>query len=725
MSSRALRRLEQQRIQEEAERNEQERAQNSGEDSENDYQDSKQPAFNAFSLLNEQDEETDSGNEDAPETVSPPEPKPEPVSLPSKKSKKKSKSKKKQQKKNNQEKETSADIDSDEELDKILAEVKLKDKSGDSSENTSSSATPQLESYDFEYDVEEEFDEDIKPSPHFDSNFKRFTSNRLKQSLRLLSIQSIKNLDPDQELSNLFGNLSKDTIEDANQTTALSTSPEVLAQFKKLARLTRGWCGKDRRSVPGTTRKLLLSRIKDDYLPTAAKPLNMEELKMSQIVDILDYKEDSFEREELNIKVKKELALGVKYFKFNKVRSIQDRVANTRFYHAAVLTPDPDSLMQLLQQNPYHEETLFQVAMVMLRQGGDKSISNSLVEKGLFVFDRSFHKKFHELLYEGKNGLLRLPYEGFVNRQFYLGLFRYIINLGERSMFFTALNYCKFLLSLSPSEDPLGVRYFIDFYAILAEEFKYLIQFSESPLSTTYSKWNTPGIAFSTVLAFLRLNDKEGARKALISAYSQHPYAAYKLLEAIGLSQSLPVKEHELPTTPEILIASETYLVRAPLLWKEQEERNFLHDELLALFKSQPFEKNTTSFSQSIFQYFTGSSKPEDGDGEIPFNLIRFAILSGENKIMAKLPEAIFSRDDVFEYDVLPPRDPNSTRLNHFLIREGHQVTDSMLDYVDQNLLGAIVQERTGNSFEDILNNIEGQMVDEQVNDDIRNEDLD
>lgn len=152
--------------------------------------------------------------------------------------------------------------------------------------------------------------------------------------------------------------------------------------------------------------------------------------------------------------------------------------------------------MQLLQLNPYHQETLLQVAMVLLRQGDNKATSNALIERALFTFDRSFHKNFHELVMSAQNGLIRLPYEFFSNRQFYLNLFRYIVSLGERSLFETALTFCKFLLSLSPAEDPLGTRYFIDFYCIMSEEFEYLIQLSKSPLVTCYTRWYSPGIAF-------------------------------------------------------------------------------------------------------------------------------------------------------------------------------------------------------------------------------------
>ena len=73
----------------------------------------------------------------------------------------------------------------------------------------------------------------------------------------------------------------------------------------------------------------------------------------------------------------------MKYFQFSKINNIKERVANTRFYASVVMSPDPESLMQQLQQYPYHVETLLQVAMVLLRQGDNKSTSNALVERAL------------------------------------------------------------------------------------------------------------------------------------------------------------------------------------------------------------------------------------------------------------------------------------------------------------------------------------------------------
>lgn len=716
MSSRALRRLERQKLENELsispepERN--------GND-ESDFDDSpiSKPKANAFALLNDGDNETDdeeNSDNDNKEDESTEQTRATPKQ-PNEPPKNKNNKKKQQQKKatTNKKKQQNKIVDEygDDEFDKILEQMRIKD-----DQTTTVSVTNQKTLINV-YDFEEELDEITTPTPDFDSNFKAFTTNRLKKSLSLLSIKSVGSLDQDNEYKNLFGNLSMNTIEDANSTTSMGMSPEMLQQFKRLAKLTRGWGGKDRRGIPGTTRKLIFSKIKDDWLPTTLKPLNMEEIKPDDYVKFLDYKEDTADLEELQLKINKEVNLGVKYFQFSKINNIKERVANTRFYASVVMSPDPESLMQQLQQYPYHVETLLQVAMVLLRQGDNKSTSNALVERALFAFDRSLHKGFHELLYQASNGLARLPYERFMNRQFYLCLFRYITALGERSTFYTALAYCKLLLSLSPAEDPLGVRYFIDFYALMSEEWKYMVQFAESPLVTTYTRWYTPGIAFSTVLAHLKLNQEEKARGALKKAFEAHPYTAYKLYKQIGLSNDLSLSEGSFKIDTEVEIATETYLVRCTIMWNDQSHRQFLHDELEKLFSDWKLQNSNNGVFSSILGSF-GFKDNKKESNNAPFNLLRFAILSGENKIMAKLPQQLWSRNDIFEYDILPPKQDEEQAVLTGLLKKDESIVDHLLDYVDQNLLGSIIQSRTADegNFDEIIRGLELQNVEEAEN---------
>lgn len=582
-------------------------------------------------------------------------------------------------------------VEDDDDLDRFLEEVKLRDQAQASKANSS---TPVLEE---RVDYEKPLNDEDPPLAYTDSNYVYFTTSRLADCMSLLSVGDVKNLDPDTELKSLFGKISLETIEDANTSTSMAVSPEVLAQFKKLARLTRGWGGKDHRSVPGTSRKLLLTRIKDDWLPTAQKTLTMDELAIDEVIEYKEYKEETVDYQTLELKVRNEADLGIKYFRFTKTHSMPERLANSKFYASVVMTPDPESLMQLLQQHPYHVETLLQVAMVLLRQGNDKSTSTALVEKALFVFDRSLHKTCHELLQQGMTELVRFPYECFANRQLYLNIFRVITGLGERSTFSTALNYCKLLLAFAPAEDPLGVRYFIDHYAIAAEEYEYLIKFVESALVQTYTQWFTPGLAFSYVLALLLLERKEEAQKAIESAFDAHRWCALQLLRDLCLAQISPIQESDLDPSERTKIEAETYMVRAKTLWKRDQDIKFLHNALEKLFTGIATKKKGLWILGWLGK---GQSSTQT---DIPINLVRFVILSGENKVLAKIPERVFSRDDVLEYDVMPPKD-DSSRYDVFSgSQAGHKITDSLFDYIDHNIISAIVQNRTGAEFHDFV----------------------
>lgn len=603
-----------------------------------------------------------------------------------------SKEKKKKQRERKGRKSKAAAVQDDkdatdlDDLDKYLEEVRKRDQQ----KLSKASETPDIETVDDEADPESQFTETDPPFVYTDANYLFFSTPRLKLCLHLLSVGSVKNLDPDTELKNLFGSLSLETIEDANSTTSLAISPEVLAQFKQLARLTRGWGGKDHRSVPGTARKLLLTRIKDDWFPTAEKMLRMDDCTTQEVVDTKYYKEEDAEFYVIELKVKNEEKLGIRYFQFSKALTVHDRVAITRFYANVVIMPNPDALTSLLQRHPYQVENLLQMAMIMLRQGNNKATSNALVEKALFVFDRSFGKRFHELLQNGQTELIRLPYERFLNRQFYLTLFRVIGGLGERSTFFTALNYCKFLLALSPAEDPLGVRYFIDHYAIMSEEYKYLVEFVDSPLCQTYTQWFTPGLAFSRVLALLYLDKEDDAKAALKDAVDAHPFCAREMLERVALLSN-NVQFTEETASEAVVLAAETYLVRAALLWKEQRHIEFLQRETTILLKARKGSPGT-------FLKWFGLKKTKEED-PIPLNLLRFVLLASENKVLAKVPQKVFELDDIYEYDVLPPRD-QTVQYDVFEGESKHKVTDHLRDYMDLNLLGDIVAQGT-TQFED------------------------
>ena len=66
-----------------------------------------------------------------------------------------------------------------------------------------------------------------------------------------------------------------------------------------------------------------------------------------------------------------------------------------------------------------------------------------------------------------------------LNKVFAECLVKYIDILGRKGCSRTSLEYCKLLLSLDPTTDLFGSLLRLDFYAVRAHEYDYLIDFTK------------------------------------------------------------------------------------------------------------------------------------------------------------------------------------------------------------------------------------------------------
>ncbi|KJE89045.1 transcription factor 25 [Capsaspora owczarzaki ATCC 30864] len=164
----------------------------------------------------------------------------------------------------------------------------------------------------------------------------------------------------------------------------------------------------------------------------------------------------------------------------------------------AVNSYQVDAVANLLNMYPYHVGSLVQLSEVS-RMHGDLPMALELIERALFALEMSFHSLFNPAL-----GTCRLSYRWRENRDVFLAIFRYLQLIGQRGCWRTALEYCKFMLSLDPYTDPMGVLLMIDFYALRAGE--------EAWLCRLFSEWDQarslsllPNFAYSIALAKYRL----------------------------------------------------------------------------------------------------------------------------------------------------------------------------------------------------------------------------
>lgn len=129
--------------------------------------------------------------------------------------------------------------------------------------------------------------------------------------------------------------------------------------------------------------------------------------------------------------------------------------------------------------------------------------------------------------------------------------------VGDRACYRTALEFCRLLLSLSPSDDPLGVVLTIDFYALRSREYGWLIEFFNE-----WEQWKNlsqlPNFAYSIAIAHYYLAttgntdpDLETANTLLQNALIMFPGVLIPLLEKCSVQTDSKVSSHSFFTASD------------------------------------------------------------------------------------------------------------------------------------------------------------------------------
>ena len=662
---------------------------------------------NIFALMNEDDEDSneksrsDHGSEDYEAEVEEVKPK---VIIQTKYQKLKNKKKKqKAKKKLVEEDEVDSDEDdgNDEEFDKVIQQFQKKN----AFEHGYTVTVTDDEDDFVDEDMDDEFltasdnDENIKQKGsgikmgniYLDTAFSNFSIASLKRHSWAFNTDS-KKLDPHTEFKLLFDDISAESLEDIDSMSSTSISVQQLKQIQRMKRLVKNWGGRDHRSVPngpgGSTRRLQFTKVREDWPPTQRAELS---LKLLNHDDLLDWQlwQRPTEWKDIILDDLKKWERNVNFFKFEALNSEVNKKASAEFYFSVVLHPDHEALISIISSKyPYHVPGLLQIALVMVRQG-DRSNTNGLIQRALFVFDRVL-----------RNGIdfdavsLQLPYIYFYNRQFYLAILRYIQMLSQRGAIATASEWCKSLWSLSPSEDPLGCRYFIDYYLLLNNDYQYLIKLSYSPLMVCYKQWYTLGLSLGIVLSYLHIDEKQKAAIELRRVFKYHARSLALIYTEKLLGDATIVIGLELDSYPAKLIETKAYLTRFSVLWKNGEYLSFLLNELTQLFgdyknKKLTIENDEISFIKNIVHPFYIK--------DIPVNLLRFVLLSDESSVIASIPEHIWSDNEIYEFDILPPV-PTSRESADIIekitsfINESDMMTTRMEMMQDEDLLNQVRQ---------------------------------
>ncbi|KAF9916758.1 Transcription factor 25, partial [Lobosporangium transversale] len=170
---------------------------------------------------------------------------------------------------------------------------------------------------------------------------------------------------------------------------------------------------------------------------------------------------------------------------------------------AAVASYDPNNLVALLRESPFHIDSLLQLSEVS-RHNGDNALAGEFIEQALFAFEKSFHSLFNIA-----SGSVRLSFMEVENRSFFLALHRHIQFLGRRGCWRTAFEFNKLLLSLDPVYDELGSLLSIDFYSLKAHEYTYMVKLYER-LKEDHGLDRMPNFLYSIAMAHFHMESAQG-----------------------------------------------------------------------------------------------------------------------------------------------------------------------------------------------------------------------
>lgn len=133
----------------------------------------------------------------------------------------------------------------------------------------------------------------------------------------------------------------------------------------------------------------------------------------------------------------------------------------------------------------------------------------------------------------------------YFSRALYVTLFKHLLFVGGRACYRTALEFCKLLLSLDPDGDPLAVKLTIDFYALRAKEYSWLIDFA-AEFENTKNLSQLPNFAFSIAIAnFYTCNGiTNKADELLQEALLMFPSVLMPLLEKCSIQADSRASKH-------------------------------------------------------------------------------------------------------------------------------------------------------------------------------------
>lgn len=419
----------------------------------------------------------------------------------------------------------------------------------------------------------------------------------------LLSVQH-KNLNPQYEMKRMFGS-------------------KVVADQQNKRRNNRG--------APRILKSTYLVNPKDNWPPVGKSGIYMNLVQAPE--------------QPLGGSGSKAVEKNVVYFAFEhspSYRQIQQK------FLQAVESMDSDNIIKIINQHPYHVDSLIQLSE-LCKMSEDHAMASELIDHALFALESSFHTMFSLT-----QGNCRLDYRRQENRALFVTLFKHSQYLESRACSRTALEVAKLILTFDPVSDPLAIILIIDYYAIRAKQYEWLAQLYDE-WEATNNLSQLPNMAYSYALALFHLKRTEQADRALQYALLMFPAVLRMLLDELSIQPDPRVSGHTYfgtatydKATVALQQLTAMYVCRSKLVWRDAEILPWLERNVTAVL-------DRVDAKDDIVAEYT--AKRNQRYMNPPRAILRHIVLSDFKE---KVPLAQFIKKEtepVLMYDPLPPLD--------------------------------------------------------------------
>ncbi|KAK4877302.1 hypothetical protein RN001_009808 [Aquatica leii] len=336
---------------------------------------------------------------------------------------------------------------------------------------------------------------------------------------------------------------------------------------------------------------------------------------------------------------------GIHYFTYEHSQNY--RQMQMKFLEA-VESLNPDNIVAIINEHRFHVDALIQLSD-LCKLSEDLAMAAELVERSLYVLECAFHPLFNVA-----QGNCRLDYRRQENRILFITLYKHLLFVAGRACYRTALELCKLLLSLDPEDDPLAVKLVIDFYALRAKEYVWLIDFFLE-WETTKNLSQLPNFAYSIAIAYFYISDGDTTKadSLLQEALLMFPGVLVQLLDKCSIQVDNKVSNHsyfgvtaQLKQSPALTQLILLYVNRSYHVWKENDLLPWLQKNVYKVIEMIDNDANV------VKEYDLKRSKRYQGP--LPRTICRHIILSDVKGVSPVMDD--FS-GPVLSFDPLPPLD--------------------------------------------------------------------